>query len=228
MMACVHMQVTAACQVSTLGLHATFKVQVLCRSSAERPVTPLHPVPQEYYEKYRRQAHVTPKSYLSFIAGFKALYTSKLAAYRDLAASITSADLAANGRAELVTADLEAGPWPLTQNGAQTGPVSRQFDLVVVTNYLWRPLWPQILASLAPHGALICETFAQGQESVGRPSRADFLLRHGELLQCCEPLHIVAYENGFQPQPEKFVQRVAAVRPDMTLPNPVRYPLSLE
>ncbi|KAL4452763.1 hypothetical protein ABPG75_008425, partial [Micractinium tetrahymenae] len=45
---------------------------------------------QEYFEKYRRQAHVTPKSYLSFIAGYKQLYAKKLAYNRELAASINS------------------------------------------------------------------------------------------------------------------------------------------
>ncbi|KAI3432720.1 hypothetical protein D9Q98_004263 [Chlorella vulgaris] len=45
---------------------------------------------QEFFEKYRRQAHVTPKSYLSFINGYKALYSKKLTYSRDLAASINS------------------------------------------------------------------------------------------------------------------------------------------
>ena len=36
-------------------------------------------------------------------------------------------------------------------------------DAVVVTNYLWRPLMPALIAAVAPDGLLIYETFAQAQ-----------------------------------------------------------------
>ena len=110
-------------------------------------------------------------------------------------------------RFETVLADIEGGPWPLA---------GRQFDAVVVTNYLWRPLLPTLLASLAPGGVLIYETFAAGNETVGKPSRPDFLLQPGELLQLCQSLRTVAYEDGFETAlagtTARFVQRIAAVR----------------
>ncbi len=109
-------------------------------------------------------------------------------------------------RSRRVQADIENTAWPLQ---------SETFDAVVVTNYLWRALFPQVIASLANRGVLLCETFAQGNETVGKPSRSDFLLRHGELLQLCgtaaNPLHVVAFEDGFLPDPPRFVQRIAAV-----------------
>ena len=110
-------------------------------------------------------------------------------------------------RFETVLADIENGPWPLA---------GRQFDAVVVTNYLWRPLLPTLLGSLAPGGVLIYETFAAGNETVGKPSRPDFLLQPGELLQLCQSLRTVAYEDGFETAlagtTARFVQRIAAVR----------------
>ena len=135
---------------------------------------------------------------------------------RDQAALSASADLAAAGQATLVAADVENGPWPLP---------GRQFDAVVVTNYLWRPLWPQILASLAPGGVLLYETFADGNQTVGKPSRPDFLLQPGELLTRCAGLHIVAFEEGFLDAPPRFVQRVAAVRTAATPGAPARHAL---
>ncbi|MGP1629630.1 MAG: SAM-dependent methyltransferase, partial [Giesbergeria sp.] len=88
----------------------------------------------------------------------------------------------------------------------------RQFGTVVVTNYLWRALLPHIVQSIAPGGVLLYETFAQGNETVGRPASPDFLLVPGELLRACEGLQVVAYEDGFLDHPPRYVQRIAAVR----------------
>ena len=104
--------------------------------------------------------------------------------------------------AQLQVADLEGAAWPLP---------GERFDAVVVTNYLWRPLWPDLLAALAEGGVLIYETFAEGNQHVGKPSRPDFLLRHGELLEVARALRIVAYEDGFLQEPPRYVQRIAAV-----------------
>lgn len=132
---------------------------------------------------------------------------------------------AAGAFGEAVLADIENDPWPLV-NGGQL----RLFNGVVVTNYLWRPLVPLIQSSLADGGVLIYETFSQGNETVGKPSRPDFLLQPGELLQLCQELRVVAFEEGFLTGPERFVQRIVAVKPGArghTLQQPARYPLQL-
>lgn len=129
---------------------------------------------------------------------------------RDAAALAASA-----GLGELITADVENGPWPLP---------GRRFDAVVVTNYLWRALLPTVVDSVAAGGVLVYETFAVGNETVGKPSNPDFLLRPGELLQACAGLRIVAYEDGFLDAPPRFVQRIAAVRVTPGA-GPQRHPL---
>ena len=124
---------------------------------------------------------------------------------------------------EAILADIENDPWPL-MNGAQ----ARQFEAVIVTNYLWRPLFPLITACVAPGGLLIYETFTSGNETVGKPSRPDFLLRPAELLHTFGNMHIVAFEEGFLERPARFVQRIAAIRPgpwDATDSSPTRYTL---
>lgn len=110
--------------------------------------------------------------------------------------------------AELVCADIEAGDWPLQRDGQP-----RTFGAVVVTNYLWRPLLDTIVGSVAAGGMLLYETFAVGNEAFGRPSRPDFLLQSGELLRTCAGMDVVAYEQGYLPDPPRMVQRIAAVRP---------------
>jgi len=118
---------------------------------------------------------------------------------------------------EVIVADLEAAPWPLAR---------RRFDAVVVTNYLWRPLLPALVASVDAGGVLIYETFARGNETVGKPSNPAFLLQPGELLGALPGLRVVAFEDGFVADaPPRFVQRVAAVREAPLSAEPRRYPL---
>lgn len=118
---------------------------------------------------------------------------------------------------ETICADIENGPWPLT---------GRTFGGVIVTNYLWRPLLPHVLQSLKPNGVLIYETFSAGNETVGKPSRPDFLLTPGELLMACKDLRVVAFEEGFLDQPQRFVQRIVAVSETGSAQTPARYPLA--
>jgi SAM-dependent methyltransferase len=100
-------------------------------------------------------------------------------------------------------ADIENGTWPFA---------GHTYGCVIVTHYLWRPLLPTLVSCVAPGGVLIYETFAAGNESVGKPSRPDFLLQPGELLRVTEGLRTVAYEDGFEVSPDRYVQRIVAVR----------------
>ena len=106
--------------------------------------------------------------------------------------------------------DLEApgAIWPFAAD---------RFAGIVVTNYLHRPLFDAMIASLAPDGVLLYETFADGNEEFGKPSNPKFLLKEGELLALAlqQGLRVVAFEEGRVEQPKAaLVQRICAVRPD--------------
>ena len=60
---------------------------------------------------------------------------------------------------------------------------------------------------------MIYETFALGNEKLGRPSNPEFLLRPDELLQWVEGrLHVLAFEQGLVERPKPAViQRICAV-----------------
>ena len=107
---------------------------------------------------------------------------------------------------KFVKTDLETpGSW---------APDQQQFAGIVVTNYLHRPLIPRIVDALASDGVLIYQTFAEGNEKLGRPQNPDFLLRSGELLDAVTPnCAVVAYECGELRTPARaIVQRICAVK----------------
>ena len=103
--------------------------------------------------------------------------------------------------------DLETG-----DPTAAMAPLGGDYDGVVVTNYLHRPLFPGIAAALAAGGVLIYETFATGNERLGRPRNPDFLLQPGELIEAFAGLSVVAFEQGEATAPRPAViQRIAAL-----------------
>lgn len=117
------------------------------------------------------------------------------------------ARFAADPRVTLIEADLEAGG---------VLPFARErYAAVIVTNYLWRPILDAVVAAVADDGLLIYETFAVGNESLGRPSNPDFLLRPAELMGAVHSRLVpVAYEHVRLDGPARIVQRICAVGPD--------------
>jgi SAM-dependent methyltransferase len=130
-------------------------------------------------------------------------------ALMDLGFKVVAADVDASALrdtgAEVAEVDLETGTWPFP---------GRQFDGIVVTNYLHRPHFPHLIAALHEGGVLLFETFGQGNEKLGRPRNPDFLLAPGELLEAFgKALQIIAYQCGEEHAPRPAVrQRVCAVK----------------
>lgn len=116
------------------------------------------------------------------------------------------ADLRFAPNAEVIEIDLETeAPWPLG---------GRQFDTIIVTNYLYRPHFDTLLGAVAPGGLFLYETFARGNEAFTRPRNPDHLLKSGELLEkIFGRFQVIAYEHGVDEQSPTpgVVQRICAV-----------------
>lgn len=114
-------------------------------------------------------------------------------------------DLETHPHIECIEYDLEGRSWPLE---------GRRFAAVIVTNYLWRPLFPHLVDAVDASGVLIYETFARGNARFGRPANPDHLLAPGELLEVVRGrLQIVAYEHGIVETPRPAaIERICAVK----------------
>jgi SAM-dependent methyltransferase len=117
----------------------------------------------------------------------------------------------------IIEADLDACVWPFPNS---------IFDAIIVTNYLNRNIYFDIVNSLSNSGVLLMETFGEGNQEFGRPRNPDFLLASGELIQVFEPLlQIVSYEHGLETEPRKCVRqricaRKGALLADLNAPRP--------
>lgn len=115
-----------------------------------------------------------------------------------------AARLAALNGVERVTTgriDLEVGTPSLGH---------RCYSLVMVFNYLHRPLMPAIVDAVAAGGVLVYETFTHGQALCGHPKNPAFLLNDGELSRLVRPLTVLrSREGGFD---GRLVASVVAAR----------------
>ena len=114
-------------------------------------------------------------------------------------------DLSGHPGLAVLEADLENGPWPLG---------NAQFGGVIVTNYLWRLLFPRLRDAVAPGGVLIYETFAAGNERYGKPSNPDFLLREGELMDWFSDWQVIGFGQTYtEVHNPAIIQHICAVKP---------------
>jgi SAM-dependent methyltransferase len=149
---------------------------------------------------------ISPGATVLDLAAGSGRHTAYLAGrgHRVTAVDRDASALVPSDTVEVLAADLEDGsPWPLD---------GRRFGAIVVTNYLHRPLFPVLFAALQPGGILLYETFMEGNERFGKPSRPDFLLKDGELLDLVRGrFSVIAYEARMISQPKMaMVQRIAA------------------
>ena len=103
-------------------------------------------------------------------------------------------------------ADLENTKiWPFADH---------DFDVVLVTNYLFRPRLSDLFRLIRSGGFLAYETFGDGNAAFGRPSNPNFLLNDGELPACLpDDFKILDYFHGKIDQPKPaIIQRLAAKR----------------
>jgi 2-polyprenyl-3-methyl-5-hydroxy-6-metoxy-1,4-benzoquinol methylase len=121
-------------------------------------------------------------------------------------------DLAFDAVREAVQAASAAG---VTVHG-WCGDLSRsrlpagRFDVVVVTRYLQRDLFPDLREAAVPGGVVLYETFTTAQRAHRRgPTSSHHLLEPGELRRLFEGFEVLAYEEVVEPD---AVARLAARR----------------
>jgi SAM-dependent methyltransferase len=93
---------------------------------------------------------------------------------------------------------------------------SARFDLIVVTRYLQRDLFPALRAAVRPGGVVLYETFTTAQLTLGwGPASPNHLLEPGELPRWFEEFEVLFYEEVSAPE---AVARLA-VRRSASLTN---------
>ena len=109
-------------------------------------------------------------------------------------------------RSQVVKHDLE--------NGTRWCFLPCSFDAVVVTNYLYRPIFADLLSIIEEGGVLIYETFSKGNEIYGRPKNPNYLLQPEELIDIVRPsMRIISFKEGYSDEGRKSItQKIVAIK----------------
>ncbi len=86
-----------------------------------------------------------------------------------------------------LVADIETDNYLINKN---------TYDVIICFNYLHRPLIPGIKEGLKEGGIVVYQTYTVDQVQFGKPSNADFLLRHNELLEMFRDFRCLRYHEG--------------------------------
>ena len=104
---------------------------------------------------------------------------------------------------ETAVVDLETDPPPALGESL--------YDMIVVFNYLHRPLTPAIRAAVKPGGRIFYETFTTRQAERGKSRNPAFLLRDGELRELMALFQILRSREG--DIDGRFIASIVAERP---------------
>ncbi len=88
----------------------------------------------------------------------------------------------------------------------------KKYDVIVVSYFLNRELFPQIISALKPKGILFYQTWSQQKVDDSGPGNPVFRLQAGELLELSKPLRPIYYrEEGGQGDQSKGNRNIAAL-----------------
>ncbi len=90
------------------------------------------------------------------------------------------------------------------------------YDVIVVFNYLHRPLFNDIREGIKPGGVVVYQTFTSEQARFGQPRDPDRLLRPGELKHAFREWKVLRYKEVVGPSrrgPERAIAGIVARKP---------------
>ncbi|ANM32173.1 hypothetical protein ABI59_09510 [Acidobacteria bacterium Mor1] len=91
------------------------------------------------------------------------------------------------------------------------------YDVIMVFNFLYRPLFNDIRDGVRPGGVVVYQTFTSEQARLGRPKRPEYLLEPGELKKLFADWEVLRYRELVGPSrhggPDRAVAGIVARKP---------------